>query len=146
MKVLHFPVGSLQVGLPLTQVQKVLPQPTVFRSGKKPIGLAHFEDQEVVVLDLHHYLFGQSSPSPATHLIVVKANTEVSEWYGVPCNTVPALIDIAPEQMRQIPPTYRQADTLGLASHVARFSNDTMTLFLLDGQRLRSLVSPSPAL
>ncbi len=143
MKVLHFPLGSLQVGLPLAQVQKVLSQPTVFSSGQKPVGLAHFEDQEVVVLDLHHYLFGQPSPRPATHLIVVKTG---AEYYGLPCSGLPTLADISPAQMRQIPPTYRQADTLGLASHVARLHDDTMTLFLLDAQRLSSLVAPSPAL
>jgi len=101
MKVLHFPLGSLQVGLPLTQVQKVVPYPTVYSSGQKPVGLAHFEDQEVVVIDLHHYLFGQSNPVPATHLIVVKGNAEL---YGVPCTGMPALVDILPEQIRQIPP------------------------------------------
>jgi len=143
MKVLHFPLGSLQVGLPLTQVQKVLPYPTVFSSGQKPVGLAHFEEQEVVVIDLHHYLFGQVNPIPATHLIVVKGNTE---FYGVPCTGMPALVDILPEQIRQIPATYRQGDTLGLASHVARLNNDTMTLFLLDSQRFGGIIAPSSGL
>jgi len=99
MKVLHFPLGSLQVGLPLTQVQKVLPYPTVFSSGQKPIGLAHFEEQEVVVLDLHQYLFGQANPIPATHLIVVKGKTPnalskaVSPALCTPCSTTkPAIL------------------------------------------------------
>ncbi|APB33323.1 CheW protein [Gloeomargarita lithophora Alchichica-D10] len=143
MKILHFPIGSLQLGLPLTQVQKVIPQPTVFSSGQKPIGLAHFEDQEVVVLDLHQHLFGHPSPTPATHLIVVKT---AAELYGLPCPGMPTLVDVPPEQMRQIPPTYRQADTLGLASHVARLADNTTTLFLLDSQRLNSLCVPSPGL
>ncbi|MEN9215261.1 MAG: chemotaxis protein CheW [Gloeomargarita sp. DG02_3_bins_56] len=142
MKILHFPVGSLNLGLPLSQVQKVMPHPTVFSSGQKPIGLAHFEEQEVVVLDLHRFLLGQGNPHPPTHLIVVKAGTEL---YGLPCAGLPALVDIPPEQIRQIPPSYQQADTLGLASHVARWDQD-MTLFLLDGQRLASLVQASAAL
>ncbi|MEN9216829.1 MAG: chemotaxis protein CheW [Gloeomargarita sp. HHBFW_bins_162] len=143
MKVLHFPVGSLNLGLPLSQVQKVMPYPSIFSSGQKPLGLAHFEDQEVVVVDIHRYLFGHPSPLPPTHLIVVKNGQEL---YGVPCAGLPALVELAPEQIRQIPPNYRQADTLGLASHVARLHNDTITLFLLDGQRLASVVTPSPAL
>ncbi len=143
MKILHFPLGSLHLGLPLTQVQKVIPYPQIFSSGQKPIGLAHFEDQEVVVIDLHRHLFGQPSPAPATHLIVVTGGDDL---YGLPCAGMPALVEIAPEHMRQIPPTYRQADTLGLASHVARLHNNTMTLFLLDAQRLGSLCTPSPAL
>jgi chemotaxis signal transduction protein len=143
MRILYFPLGSLHLGLPLTQVQKVIPYPTIFSSGQKPIGLAHFEDQEVVVIDLHQHLFGQPNAAPATHLIVVKGGDEL---YGIPCAGMPALVDVTPAQMRQIPPTYRQADTLGLASHVVRLNNHTMTLFLLDAQRLGSVCAPSPAL
>lgn len=126
----------------MTQVQKVIPYPPVFSSGQKPVGLAHFEQQEVIVLDVHRYLFGQPSPTPPTHLVVARSNGEL---YGIPCPTIPALVDVAPEQMQPLPPTYRQADTLGLASHVVRLPND-LTLFVLDSQRLASLCRPSPAL
>lgn len=143
MKILHFPLGPLQLGFPLTQVQKVIPYPTVFSSGQKPIGLAHFEQQEVIVLDLHQYLFGQPSVAAPTHLIIARNGQEL---YGIPCGTIPALVDVTPDQLQPLPPTYRQADTLGLASHVVRLHNDTLTLFLLDSQRLASLCTPSPAL
>ncbi|MEN9257711.1 MAG: chemotaxis protein CheW [Gloeomargarita sp. SRBZ-1_bins_9] len=143
MKVLYFPVGSLQVGWPLTQVQKVIPYPTVYSSGQRPIGLAHFEQQEVIVLDLHQYLFGQPNASPPTHLTVVRSGGEL---YGVPCSGIPALMEVAPPEIQPLPPTYRQADTLGLASHVIRRSEEPLTVFLLDSQRLAALCHPAPAL
>ena len=51
----------------------------------------------------------------------------------------PILMDIPISEIRTIPNTYRHADTLGIASHVAVMSqkNETaQTIFILDLERL----------
>jgi purine-binding chemotaxis protein CheW len=49
-------------------------------------------------------------------------------------NNAPTLLDVLPQQIRQLPDSYRQNDTLQSASHVmvVEEKSEKLTVFLLD--------------
>ncbi|MFE1745807.1 chemotaxis protein CheW [Coleofasciculus sp. H7-2] len=135
IKVLVFSIGSLNLGLRIESIYKVLNSTQIYGSGLNGVGIAHVGDREVTVLDLQQRLF----PSNPTHenlqgaYLIVIQNTE-SELYGISVETVPALIDVPLSTIRVLPESFRHANTLGIASHVAVISQPetSLTLFLLD--------------
>ncbi|MGL5796182.1 MAG: chemotaxis protein CheW, partial [Waterburya sp.] len=61
------------------------------------------------------------------------------EPLGIRVTEAPTLIDVPVAKIRLIPDSYRRADTLAIASHVAVIpqKNDTaLTIFILDLKRL----------
>ena len=135
IKVLVFSIGSLNLGLRIESIYKVLNSIQIFGSGLNGVGIAHVGDREVTVLDLQQRLFSSNSTHETlqgAYLIVIQ--TRESELYGIPVETVPALIDVPLSTIRVLPESFRHANTLGIASHVAVISNSetSLTLFLLD--------------
>ncbi len=134
LRLLAFPVGNLTLGFPLAAVQKIIPQAFTSASGLSYTGVAHLEDQELTVLDLHQAIFRREGELPAQgYLIVVRGLG--GEFFGVPVPELPTLLDCPREQVRQIPPSYRRSDTLGIASHVALVAQEggrTEAVFILD--------------
>ncbi len=92
-------------------------------------------DREVTVLDIHRRLFKTSRTNENVQpgYLVVIQNTQ-GELYGIPVEIVPALMDVPLSTVRVLPESFRHADTLGIASHVAVIpqSEAPLTLFLLD--------------
>ncbi|MBW4522694.1 MAG: chemotaxis protein CheW [Scytolyngbya sp. HA4215-MV1] len=136
LKVLVIPVQNLSLALKLEGVQKVVPTPQIFKSGEKTLGVAHFEDREAIVVDLHHKIFGAPSSQPERYVVLVQATDQ--QLYGIPTTTLPTLQELPLESLNPLPADYRDRDTLGIASHtVALPQQDTeQTLFLLDPDRL----------
>jgi purine-binding chemotaxis protein CheW len=56
------------------------------------------------------------------------------ELYGIPVAETPVLMEVSLSQVRVLPESYRRADTLDVASHVAVIPQETapLTLFVLD--------------
>jgi len=135
IKVLVFSIGSVNLGLRIESVYKVLNSTQVFGSGLNWVGVAHIGDREVTVLDLQRRLFPshRSNGNLEGGYLIVIQNTE-GELSGIPVETVPALMDVPLSTIRVLPESFRHADTLGIASHVAVIpqAETTMTLFLLD--------------
>lgn len=136
IKLLVFTIGKLTLALPILQVQKVIKQIPVHGSGLSHVNLTHLEDQEVAVVDLHQKLF-QTSLEETHHnpgyFVITKEIA--NEPLGIRVAEPPALIDVPTTQIRLIPDSYRRADTLAIASHVAVIKGNnqtTQTIFILD--------------
>lgn len=144
LKVLMFSVGSLNLGLRIESIHKVLNSTQVHGSGENWVGLVHLGDREVTVLDLKRRLFPSQTNSdntPKGYLIIIQ--NAKKELYGIPVEIVPALVDVPLPNLRVLPESFRHADTLGIASHVAVVteseSETQMTLFLLDTEALTAV-------
>jgi purine-binding chemotaxis protein CheW len=140
IKLLVFKIDKLTLALPILQVQKVIKDQPVHGSGLSHVNLTHLEDQEVAIVDLHQKLFkiSQSQISSTTGYFIISKNI-TGEPLGIRVTEAPTLIDVPVANIRLIPDSYRRADTLAIASHVAVIpqKNDTaLTIFILDLKRL----------
>jgi purine-binding chemotaxis protein CheW len=65
----------------------------------------------------------------------------IGELYGIPVADSPLLIEVPLSRIRVLPESYRRANTLDLASHVAVIPQEgaPLTVFLLDVDRLLSI-------
>lgn len=140
IKLLVFAIGKLTLALPILQVQKVVKHDQVYGSGLSHVNLAHLADIEVAVVDLHQKLFKVSlleATQTKGYFIITKNIT--GEPLGILVSESPALIDVDLTHIRLIPDSYRRADTLEIASHVAVIpqENETsQTIFILDLEKL----------
>lgn len=140
LKTIIFTIGKLTVGLPVEQVKKVIQKDTIYSSGLTHVHLTHIGQEEVTVVDLHQKLFKVSrdpSNNYKEYLIITKSF--INEPLGIVVTETPILIDISISQIRTIPNNYRNADTLGIASHVAvipQKDRESETIFILDLERL----------
>lgn len=140
IKLLVFEVGKLILALPILQVKKVVRKNTVHGSGLSHVNLAHLEEREVAVIDLHQKLFkvSQTEVSPNQGYFIVTKNI-IGEPLGIFVVHPPSIIDVPSEQIRLIPDSYRRADTLEIASHVVVITEEnakSLTIFILDLERL----------
>ncbi len=138
-KLLIFSIGKLYAAVPLDEVIKVIPIPEIFQSGEKTLGMTYFEGQEVLVVDLHHEIFG-SSGTANRYLIVMRG--EVEKFYGVPVSGLPIMKNVLQKIVHPIPSEYRDRDTLGVASHMVQIPIDkeVQTIFLLSSEKLLTIV------
>ena len=136
VKLLIFTVGKLNLALPILQVQKIVKQDKVHGSGLSHVNLAHLAEQEVAIVDLHQKLFQVPQPETNGYFIITK--NVGSEPLGILVSKAPNLVDVSQEQIRVLPNSYRHADTLEIASHVAMIPQDdaSLTVFILDLARL----------
>lgn len=137
---LIFALKHLNVAIRLDDVIKVIPTPEIFRSGDKTLGLANFEDKELLVVDLSHEIFGSSSTNPGRYLVVMQGDRQ--EFFGVPVPGLPTMKDVAVSAVRPIPSDYRDRDALGIASHMVQVQSgeETQTAFLLSTAKLIEIV------
>jgi len=137
LQLVVFRIGNLKLALRIEVVYKVVPFRSVHGSGLNSVGIAHVDNFEVTVIDLHQRLF-KSSPieEVVTRLIVVISSS--GDLYGLPTAETPTLLEIPLSRIRVLPESYRRSDTLDIASHVAVVpqSGSTLTIFLIDGDRL----------
>lgn len=138
LELVVFTVGNLKLALQIELIYKVAYYKPVHGSGLNPVGIAHVDDFEVTVINLHQRLF-KASPAEgaATCLVVIQSMT--GELYGIPTADTPTLLEIPLSTIRVLPESYRRADTLGIASHVAvvpQPDSTTVTIFLIDRDRL----------
>ncbi|BAZ44532.1 CheW protein [Chondrocystis sp. NIES-4102] len=137
IKLLIFEVGKLTLSLPILQVQKVIKQQPLHGSGLSYVNLTHIEEQEVVIVDLHQKLFKINQEDTSGYFIISKNIT--GEPLGIKVELAPTLIDVASNNIRLIPNSYRRSDTLAIASHVTVISKPnqaSLTIFILDLERL----------
>ena len=139
LKLVVFGIGSLTLALPIEFVNKVVNQTRVYSSGLNHMGIAHLGDSEITIIDLHRRLFKseQTSQSGKGSYLIITKNT-LGEIFGIPVTETPALMDLPLSLIRVLPESYRRADTLEIASHVAVIPQETepLTVFLLDVDRL----------
>ncbi len=131
IKLVAFEVGKLNLAVRIDQVQKVVNLPTVHGSGLNPVGLARVGDEEITVVDLAQRLFRTQTRQYAYLILVQQQGREV---FGIPSAETPLLLEVPANLIRVLPASYRRADTLEIASHIAVIpeAEGTRTLFLLD--------------
>lgn len=139
LKLVVFPISNLNLALPIESVYKVVNHLSTYGSGLGSVGVTHLGEGEITVVDLHRHFFKSSQLIEANfqgYLVVVQNTT--GELYGIPVAETPALMEIPLSMIRVLPESYRRADTLDVASHVAVMTQDeaTLTIFLLDVDRL----------
>ena len=135
IKLIVFSLGGLNLALRIESVYKVVDHTPVYSSGINYVGIAHLGDREVTVVDLSWRFFKShriSELDSGGYLVIVQNTT--GELYGIPVGDTPVLIEVPLSTIRVIPESYRRADTLQVASHVAVIPQDgaPMTVFLLD--------------
>ena len=140
LKLVVFQIGKLTLSLPVEQVKKVTRYNPTYGSGLSYVNLTHLGEQEVTIVDLHHKLFKVSQDdltSEKGYFIITRNPT--GDSVGIRVLQTPTLLDVSFSQIRILPISYRQADTLEIASHVAVIPQDdetSQTIFILDLDRL----------
>lgn len=140
LKLLVFPLGKLTLSIPVEDVKKVINLPKLYSSGLNYISIAHGDDQEITVIDLHQKLFNISAipDSEEAEAYLVIAKNTMDEEYGIIVTETPSIIDVPLSNIRILPSSYRNSDTLEIASHVTvmQQENETITIFILDSDQL----------
>jgi chemotaxis signal transduction protein len=144
IKLLTFGVGQLNLALPVDIVKKVINYTTIYSSGLNHMGVAHIDDREVTVIDLHKRLYKVSQPmgSDSRGYLILSRNN-LGEPFAIWVAKTPTLQDVLMSKVRALPESYRRSDTLEIASHVTviQQKDESVTVFLLDVDRL---VPPMP--
>jgi purine-binding chemotaxis protein CheW len=140
IKLLVFSIGNLKAALHIDSVQKIVNYTTIFGSGLNHFGLVTLGEEEIIVIDLHKKLFNKSEilqEEDKKYLLL--AFNSVGETFGILIKNAPELYDIPLNTIRVIPPSYRRADTLKIASHVTVIHSEEeeeKTIFILDPDEL----------
>ncbi|MBE9196585.1 CheW domain-containing protein [Synechocystis sp. LEGE 06083] len=134
-KFLLFAVGKLNLALPIALVVKILPHGPSHGTGLSATGLVNLENRSVTMVDLYRRFFGVPQPPTAqTKQYFILTKNRSGEEFCLLVNNAPTLLDVLPQQIRQLPDSYRQNDTLQSASHVmlVEEKSEKLTVFLLD--------------
>jgi chemotaxis signal transduction protein len=134
-KLLIFQVGQLYLGLKIESVQKVLRYTSMQGSGTTDVGLININNQEITAIDLHKRLFNVSqSLLSSSNPFIILAKNSLQESFAIIVEQTPTLADIPVSNIRILPDSYRQADTLSMASHVTRIEEHdcVTTVFILE--------------
>jgi chemotaxis signal transduction protein len=136
-KLITFPIGSLRLAVPMDSISRVINRPKVYSSGLGAAGVTTVGDRELTIIDLHQQLFATPAPFNAERPgYVVLTPSPSGELIGIPTPETPLLLEVPNEDIRELPPSYRQADTLWIASHMLRTSlvegGEIQSLFVLD--------------
>lgn len=135
IKLVVFSVGNLNFAFNIDVVQKVINYAAMVSSGLNHFGLVNIGDRQITVIDLHRKLFNVSQSEDVDNLkYLILVRNSADELFGIIVNEAPSLLDIELENIRIIPPSYRNSDTLRIASHVTIILTEKgeETTFLLD--------------
>ena len=142
-----FPIGNLSCALPIAMVGKIVVTPKVECGGLQQVGVMDWEGQELTILDLHQRLFHRSLLQTINQqqkgYLVLTRNSQ-GEQFAIPCLAAPTITTVPPEQIRVLPESFRQADSLAIARYVAIVPGEDgqkKTVFLLDVDQI--LTTPS---
>ena len=141
-KLVAFAMSNLNVALHIDVVKKIINYSTIFSSNLNHFGLVNIGNQEITVIDLHKKLFNVSQSEDVVDSnqkkYLILAQNNLKELFGIVINETPKLLDVPLSQIRNIPPSYRRADTLSIASHVAVIPQEKgkLTIFILDPDEL----------
>ncbi|MDJ0635968.1 MAG: chemotaxis protein CheW [Xenococcaceae cyanobacterium MO_188.B29] len=134
LKVLVFEMANHFFALPISVIFKVINCPSVTNSADSSLGIADFEGQTVTVVNLAQKLLPQNSTTeslPKRFLIL--SQTRQGELCGIPISKPPALLELPVDNIRPLPLSARQIDSLSIATHVATLpkAEGDLKVFLL---------------
>lgn len=143
LSVMAFQVGHLRLAVTLGGILKVIPRPPVVTGNQPFLGLTQVDDQEVLVLDLHHRILGVPATEAPGFLIIFQSDLNT---YGLTTAGLPMMQEIPQDALHPVPNDYRDRDALGIASQMAEMTlndRENTTVFLLDPDELLNLVQHS---
>ena len=70
LKFLIFTMGNLNLAMGIDSVVRIIPLPKIHRSGDKLLGLATYDEQEVLVIDLYKRIYGQEASISKGFLVI----------------------------------------------------------------------------
>ena len=134
-------LNPLQLAVPIDRVEKVVRQSEIVGEsivGESPVGpdtsatavptgIIYYAETAVTLLNLEQHLLQR--PTTAGYYLILRAST--GEWVAIPIPAAPNLIELPSQSLKTLPSTYRRANLLGIASHVARTEAGS-TVFVLD--------------
>ncbi len=141
LKFLIFAMGNLNLAMGINSVVRIIPLPKIHRSGDKLLGMTTYEEQEVLVIDLHKQIYGQEIDISKGFLVIFAGKNSL---YGITIATLPNVEDVPVSMVQPLPREYRDRDTLGIASHMMQASikkSEPQTVFLLDSELLLKMAS-----
>lgn len=140
IKLLVFSINNINFALHIDSVQKVINYSTIHSSGLNHYGIVTIENKEITVINLYKKLFNESQSldgQEKKYLLLVY--NSFGETFGIIITQAPSLYDIDMKDIRVLPPSYRRADTLKIASHVTIIHQEEAedkTIFILDPDEL----------
>jgi len=136
-KLIVFPIGALRLSVPMDNISRVINCPKIYSSGLNAAGVTTVGDRELTIIDLHQQLFACPAPAdPDRPGYLVLTPGPSGEMIGIPTPETPMLLEVPADQIRELPQSYRQADTLWVASHMLRTpleeGGELQSIFVLD--------------
>ena len=141
LKFLIFTMGNLNLAIGIDSVIRIIPLPKIHRSGDKLLGIAMYEDQEVLVIDLYKRIYNQETNITKGFLVIFAGNNSLC---GITIDTLPNVEDVPLLSLRMLTSEYRDRDTLGIATHIMQIpikKSEPQTVFLLDYDLLLKMTS-----
>ena len=134
-------MGNLNLAIGIDSVIRIIPLPKIHRSGDKLLGIAMYEDQEVLVIDLYKRIYNQETNITKGFLVIFAGNNSLC---GITIDTLPNVEDVPLLSLRMLTSEYRDRDTLGIATHIMQIpikKSEPQTVFLLDYELLLKMTS-----
>ncbi|PZO40647.1 MAG: hypothetical protein DCF19_12235 [Pseudanabaena frigida] len=141
LKFLIFAMGNLNLAVGIDSVIRIIPLPKIHRSGDKLLGIATYEEREVLVIDLYKRIYGTETNITKGFLLILSGKNSL---YGITIAALPNVQDVPVQSLQPVPSEYRDRDTLGISSHMMHVSikkSDPQTVFLLDTELLLKMAS-----
>ncbi|HBC41576.1 MAG TPA: hypothetical protein DCZ88_06700 [Pseudanabaena sp.] len=141
LKFLVFTMGNLNLAIGIDSVIRIIPLPKIHRSGDKLLGIAMYEDQEVLVIDLYKRIYDQEKNIVKGFLVIFLGKKNLC---GITIDTLPNVEDVPLLSLQTVTSEYRDRDTLGIASHIMQIpikKSEPQTVFLLDSELLLKMAS-----
>ena len=134
IKAIAFPVAEYLLALPIETVMKAIEAPPKLSAELDEAGLLYLSDRAISLLDLHRKLVGKTH---ANRRFLILAQLR-GEYFAIPVDEPPTLVEIPVSEIRSLPDSYRHANALGIASHVAIVPQEKtiLEIFILDPERL----------
>ncbi|MEB3214211.1 MAG: chemotaxis protein CheW [Leptolyngbyaceae bacterium] len=121
--------------LPIHLVRKFAPMERVYgTSGNGTMGLTHFENQEIPVIDISHRIFGEAyrSTFDSTEMYLLIVQSSSGELVGLPIGFQPVLRRVPDNAFAPLPPSYSAKGNLTCVRAIAVLGDDHPSLLLLD--------------
>lgn len=146
--------------LPIRVAYKVIPIGPVYGNPEGGVGLTHYQDRDVIVIDVQHRIFGEpvlaqlpaavensaAAKTPVTaeavsHLLLLQSTQ--GELIGIPLYTFPCLRRVPESAFAAIPPLYLAEGKIRCVSALITVAADEPPMFLLN---LSQLIESKPTL
>lgn len=129
-------------GLEITSVQKVIRLGQVCGDPHKTgISLIHYQDQEILVIDVGYKIFGRASSNSLNNISLAERYLAIIQnskgnLVGLPIDSPPAIQRVPESSIIQIPDTYLHLGNLNCISSQMIERSSEPPLFLLDPEQL----------